>query len=138
MYALTIKQPWLFAITHLGKRIENRTWRPPQKVINQRIALHAAVNDDREGYEAIRKICGCAVFENAAWRENDNWRGFILATATLSGYVESSSDRWFAGPYGWILNNIYKLRQPVYCRGSQGLWQVPDEIAIRAGLTVWQ
>lgn len=132
MYALTIKQPWLYAIMHLGKRIENRTWRPPEKALKQRIALHAAIRDDIEGEEAIYKMTGHPI----QWHLIG--RGCILATATLSGWVESSSDRWFAGPYGWIFNNIHRLTKPAYCKGSQGLWQVPDEIAIWAGLSVWQ
>ena len=132
MYALTIKQPWLYAITNLGKRIENRTWRPPNKVLNQRIALHAAMRDDEDGYKALYRMTGYCRYEK------DIERGCILATATLAGYVESSSDRWFTGPYGWILNNIHRLPAPVFCKGSQGLWRVPDWIAIRGGLTVWQ
>jgi hypothetical protein len=41
MKALTLWQPWSWAIAHAGKRIENRTWRPLGCVINQQIAIHA-------------------------------------------------------------------------------------------------
>ncbi len=41
MYALTLWPEWLPAFTHMGKRVENRTWMPPSWLLGQRIALHA-------------------------------------------------------------------------------------------------
>lgn len=47
MMALTVKQPWAWAIVHSTKRVENRTWPPPDKIIRQRIAIHAGATFDR-------------------------------------------------------------------------------------------
>ena len=33
--ALTLKQPWAWAISHAGKDVENRTWPVPPKLLNQ-------------------------------------------------------------------------------------------------------
>jgi len=41
-YALTLWPEWVITITHLGKRVENRTRKPPQKLIGKRVALHAS------------------------------------------------------------------------------------------------
>lgn len=32
------------------------------------------------------------------------------------------------GRYGWILNRIRALRQPIPCRGALGLWDVPADV----------
>jgi hypothetical protein len=33
MRAITLKQPWAYAVCHLGKRVENRAWKPAEKVL---------------------------------------------------------------------------------------------------------
>jgi hypothetical protein len=44
MRALTIKQPWVHAILHEGKDIENRSW---QRDFRGWLALHASAQPDR-------------------------------------------------------------------------------------------
>ena len=61
MKALTIKQPWAWAITHGTKRVENRTWKPPFHIIGQRIAIHTSVR--------IEKAELLAYSEMGAWLE---------------------------------------------------------------------
>jgi len=43
MRALTLRQPWAWAIVHGQKRIENRPWKPWRDIIGQRIAIHAGL-----------------------------------------------------------------------------------------------
>ena len=131
MKALTIKQPWLYAITDLDKRIENRTWRPPDFVIGQTIALHASKADDPNGYSAIQKVKRIAL--PAALP-----RGAIVATARVVGWLHEDNhfqlgetdpddidlSEWFFGPFGWILKDVQKLPQPIPFRGALGLWDV--------------
>ena len=126
MKALSIKQPWLHAILHLEKDLENRKWKPPKDVIGQRIALHASKQDDDEGYEVIQKISGVIL------KPEDIQRGCIIATAVLDGVVESSMSPWFDGPFGWILRDIKILNQPVNCIGALGLWNIPDNLINKA------
>ena len=63
MKALSIKQPWLYCITDLDKRIENRTWKPPGWVVGQRIALHASKGFDERGGPAAGELSGIHLFE---------------------------------------------------------------------------
>jgi len=49
MKALTIRQPWAWAIFHAGKDIENRDW--PTR-LRGRIAIHAAKGMTRDEYES--------------------------------------------------------------------------------------
>jgi hypothetical protein len=32
------------------------------------------------------------------------------------------------GRYAWAIRNVRRLRNPVPCKGAQGLWTVPAEI----------
>jgi len=47
-FALTIRDPWAQAIIHGGKRIEKRTWKPPEKVIGERVAIHCGKTVDEK------------------------------------------------------------------------------------------
>lgn len=124
--ALSIKQYWLHAILNFGKEIENRTWKPPQWVVGQRIALHASKTVDPGSAAAIKRI---AKLSSKKMLEIDAPFGAILATARVEDFVTQSNSRWFAGPYGWILKDVYVLKEPYPCKGALRLWDVPQEIA---------
>lgn len=138
MKALSIKQPWLWAITDLDKRVENRTWRPPADVIGERIALHAGKTSDWAGYMVLYRIIDRRAPSPLP-------HGAIVATATVMGWVSDKpyencciynhvdiaaclEDRWYFGPFGWLLDEVRKLPEPIPCRGWLGLWDVPLEL----------
>ncbi len=124
MKALTLLKPWSWCITHLDKRIENRTWKPPQSIIGTRIAIHAG-----KGLDDF-----CRVWLRARGLFADDLPdeaydgGVIVATAVVEGYVYNSKDKWFTGPVGWVLRDVDVLPCGVPCRGMQGLWPVPTDI----------
>jgi hypothetical protein len=136
MKALSIKQPWLYAITQLDKRIENRTWLFPRQIIGQTIALHASARDDLTGYAAIFEIAGVRVDMATLTRS------CIVATATVVGFLRKqengfslragicslTDDKWFFGPIGWIFDDVQLLKYPIPARGALGLWEwTPNE-----------
>lgn len=136
MKALTIKQPWLWAITDLDKRVENRTWKPPQWIIRKHIALHASKSDAPNGVIDVEEIGDCLVPSSIP-------RGAIIATARVVGWVSDSGfgvgigllspnsiieNKWFFGPIGWVLEDVQKLIEPVPCSGQLGLWDVPNDL----------
>ena len=45
MKALTIRQPWAWAIVYAGKDIENRSWKTK---LRETIAVHAGLGFDRD------------------------------------------------------------------------------------------
>lgn len=51
MKAISVRQPWAFAIIHLGKDVENREWRYPPKYRGP-LLVHAAKGCTREEYES--------------------------------------------------------------------------------------
>jgi hypothetical protein len=135
--ALTIKQPWADAICFLGKRVENRSWRPPAELVGQRIAIHAAKAFDTRGHDrfyATDLVGPTGVVSFAQWlmMSNPRVRGAIVATAVLVRVVEQGDSPWFSGPVGWVLDELRVLLEPLECRGAQRLWTVP--IAIEEAL----
>lgn len=127
MKAITLWQPWAWCIAHNDKRIENRGWAPPARIIGERIAIHAGKKFDQEVADHLLRN-GVIVPEEVAL-------GAFVATAMVTGYATTALDAkradqsfWWQGPYGWHLEAVVTLPEPLQCKGAQGLWTVPDEI----------
>jgi hypothetical protein len=124
MRALSIKQYYLYAITDLDKRYENRTFKPPEWLHGTRIALHASQRIAPESEMQVARIAGIDALD----LPDRPPTGCIVATAVLDGYVTHSADKWFYGPYGWQLSRVIKLDMPLPCRGHLNFWTVPADI----------
>lgn len=133
MMALTLHQPWASLVAAGRKPIENRSWAPPKGLIGHDFAIHAGNTYDEEGATRIRDIAGIEAYSDLPFRTH----GQILAVARLASVVTESTDRWFFGPFGWVLENIRELAMPVDCRGMHKLWALPIHIEakIRGMLT---
>jgi hypothetical protein len=125
LLALTLQIPWPWAIAHAEKRIENRTWAPPARLIGRVFAIHAGKAADVDGMKWLWKR---GILSMPMPREA-HVRGAIVALATLDSVVRESDDPWFCGPVGWVLRDVFTLPVPIDCRGYQGLWPVPPELA---------
>lgn len=118
MYALSIQQPWAWAILHAGKDVENRTWWPKRLFWNRDILIHAGKKVDREGWDDVEDICGV--------RPPDD-----LATGALLGIVRFSEpalfrkvdSKWAGGPICFQLSNPRSFDEPIQCRGRLGFWE---------------
>lgn len=160
MLALTIRQPWAWAILH-GKDRENRSWPPPKYHLRE-LAIHAGA---RSGWDADGED---SPLVQAAWAEylEPLYRlprdvetadcllhpgsplipfGAIVAVAEgISCHHAGDCQRpwqrggcspWGArGQYHWSWTALHVLAEPVPCRGYQKLWTVPEntERAVRA------
>ena len=130
MKALSIRQPWAWAILHAGKDIENRDW--PTR-LRGRIAIHAAKGMTREEYEGFWELHSnivqagfgpsVAVPEFALLP-----RGAIVGTVEIVDCVSRSGSPWFFGDYGFLLRNPIALPEPIECKGALGFWDVPEDI----------
>lgn len=129
--ALTLIQPWAWAVAHAGKAIENRTWPPPKWLVGQRLAIHAGMKWDEDAVAFIEDVSGRAP-------PAERTHGAIVAIAKVAGVLEdcdvdrggarrSANLEWFAGPCGWLLEDVVAI-EPLPCKGAQGLWPVPDEL----------
>lgn len=122
--ALTIWRPWSDAIAASVKLIENRSWKPPASAIGSQIAIHSGKKFD---HDAAKEILSSGLWVPPS--EDESPAGAIVAVAMLENVVEESDSPWFTGRYGWVFSDVQRLANPVWCRGAQGLWQVPDDVA---------
>lgn len=134
MKCLTVCQPWPWAIFHLGKNVENRTWPTDHR---GPLLIHAGKNRrwfDAEDPDDWQEAFGVRL---PAWED--------LATGAIVGRVEvvacvradpalpyylpgSGPCVWAEGPWLWVLANPVRFPKPVPCRGMRGLFDVPDEL----------
>jgi len=138
MRALSIRQPYAWAIAIGAKPVENRTWGTAYRGL---IAIHASKTrpdrSDVENYLILDAVeaCGFEIDEAASGQ------GVIVAVAGLSGCHLSpdfggtcGATRPLCSPwavrdqYHWLLENVRPLAEPVPCRGALGLWRLPDDV----------
>lgn len=150
--ALTLWQPWASAILAGVKGWENRPWAPVQ--LRDRparplwLGLHAGLATDR-GLE-LEADCspegwrhgppsGWDILE-ALWpdcpgrRPGDYPRGLLgLVRYDLAveyeRLAECYGDAWASGPWCWKVGQVIALPEPIPCKGAQGFWVVPPELA---------
>ena len=131
MYALTLWPEWAYAILHMGKRVENRSWRR-ESIIGQDIAIHAGAKIGgpkgvQHGLLAVQWMC--PVRDRKLIREEDITKSAIVAVVRVKDIVEGSGLPWSAeGQMHWVLDNVRVLSEPVSCSGKQGLWKVEGEL----------
>ena len=105
--ALSVRQPWAWAIIHAGKDIENRSW--SWQAVNHglrqrgRIAIHAAKGMTRDEYDEARDFID---------RQGRNCpdahalhRGGIIGSVEVVDVVSDSDSPWFFGPRGLVLSD---------------------------------
>lgn len=92
MKALSIQQPWAYAILFLGKDIENRGWKTNYR---GRFLIHASRTYDKyaDDWFAMKGI--------KIPTELD--AGGIVGSVEIIDCVESSDSEWFFGRYGFVL-----------------------------------
>lgn len=123
IWGLTIIQPWAAAIAHGPKRIENRKWKPTNRVLGEFLAIHAG-----------KQVDTSMNTEHFIWDKQECTFGkdaivtsAIIAVAVIDGFVKESPDPWFFGPWGWVLRDVVAI-EPVPCSGKQGLWTLPPHV----------
>lgn len=117
MLALSVRQPWAWAIIFAGKPIENRSWWTWQR---GRILIHAGRTMTRADYAGA-----CEAFPDVAWPHRDSLQfGGVIGSVDLVHCTTHSDSRWFFGPYGFVLRDPKPLDFHV-CKGALGFFEVP-------------
>jgi hypothetical protein len=116
MKALSIKQPWVHAILHEGKDIENRSW---QRSFRGWLALHASAHPDRNArFPRGHRLPDLGSLRCSA----------ICGVARVVNIITKSRSKWFWRPndgsinFGWVLADATALEEPIPCNGALGLW----------------
>ena len=131
MLALTIHQPWAWAIVHDQKRIENREWAPPREVLGEYIAIHAgALPRTKKAHTELGNLSrqiGGPTTDKLVF-------GAIIGIARVARAfhaeppLSSPHFAWWVGPIGWELDNVFALDTPLRCRGQRKLWPVAEAL----------
>lgn len=127
MKCLSIRQPWAWAIFHLKKNIENRTWSTSYR---GPLLIHAGKGFDEAGQQFLLMQgfrLPCRI---------DFSRGGIVGIAELIGCVKSSSSSWFEGPYGLLLRRARSLLFFSY-PGKPGLFEVHPPARLIPAIQDW-
>ncbi len=128
MKAITLRQPWAWAIINAGKDIENRNWKTH---FRGRVAIHAATGMTRGEYDwACEYIRGVDRGIRIPAYE-DLERGAIIGSVEIVDCVQDSDSPWFTGKYGFVLARPRRLREPIPCKGALSFWNVSPDIEAR-------
>jgi len=131
--ALSVRQPWAWAIIHAGKNIENRGHVAITKggMKRGRIAIHASKGMTQEeyasAYDFMRSIDVVCPPPGALIR------GGIIGSVDVVDIVTRSSSRWFFGPRGLVLANTQSC-EPIPCSGALGYFEWKESGAIERPL----
>lgn len=140
LLGLTLHRPWSVLMARGIKPIENRKWEPGFRLLpGEWFALHAGKGWDPD----------CIAFAQERgvpldlFDQRNTVESAIVAVAQFAGIVHAGDEmteaerRWFFGPVGWRCPKVVEIA-PIRCRGAQGLWAVPPEIAdqVRAAFKV--
>lgn len=134
MKCLTVRQPWVHAIAHLGKDVENR---PRRLGYRGELAVHAAGRWD--GIDAMTTVARIARVHTKDIRVTDRHMSAVLVVADLVDCCDcdGSCSPWaFPDRFHLRLANVRVLAEPVPAVGRLGLWNLPGQVetAVRAQL----
>lgn len=103
--ALSVRQPWAWAIIHADKDIENRSWQAVNHGLKKRgrIAIHAAKGMTRDEYDEARDFINSLGYVTPG--PSALFRGGIIGSVDVVDVVGKSDSRWFFGPRGLVLRD---------------------------------
>lgn len=142
MKALSLRQPWAWAVLNLGKHVENRRW---STVFRGDFLIHASKGMTKAEYydclEFCREVAGAhviSVFPPLGALE----RGGIVGAASLVRVIEPCTGRcWESGKdcgtehgwhmpdqYGFVLERVRSSPRFVACKGELGFFDVGADV----------
>ncbi len=148
MKALPLWQPWASLVAIEAKRVETRHWPAPHWLVGKRIAIHATKTAEHLPIVGTSPFAErlIAALEAGTLIEVDGKLplGAVVCTAVLdrcSPMTWESIDAlqrrnphehafgcYEPGRFAWVLRDVERLAVPVPFRGSQGIFDVPDEL----------
>lgn len=122
--AISIRQPWAWAILHAGKDIENRTW---STSFRGPVCIHAAKGMTATEVTEFSEFLGDLRLDGAVASsvKGPHYaslpRGGIVGVAEITGCVNRSGSPWFFGPWGFTIANA-KPVEFIPCKGALGFF----------------
>jgi len=134
--ALSIRQPWCWAIFNAGKDIENRDW--PTR-FRGGVLIHASKGMTKDEYADASDFIGRTMkqpdFDVILKRlgivpppyKMD--RGGIIGVVEIVDCIEKSDSPWFFGRYGFVIRNARPL-QFTPCKGALGFFKPAIDVTV--------
>lgn len=129
MKALTIQQPWAWAIAAGHKRVENRSWATHYR---GPLGIHAGKTWDHDAVRLVKQLLvDLGVLTDPRQQVPDRHllaTGAVLGVAELTGVCGELPCR--CGPWAgiglkhWQLPDMQPFDEPLPARGAQGLWDI--------------
>jgi hypothetical protein len=145
--ALTLWQPWAWAISSGHKPLENRTWAPGASMLGEWLAITAGkkrplgesmlelarvvpevaqANLHLGAVVAVARLAGCFRVDDYGTVLEHAWgpRG------SLAGWGRDNPrwSIWASGPWCWAFDEVVTLRAPVACLGARKVWELPPDV----------
>ena len=151
MHALTVRQPYAELIVCGKKSIEVRTWWPRVQ-FPMLVAIHAGKEIDRSAdlslwgdagadsdWQTLKRLGGIIGVARLVERIGFGKRGWHELSLMVGRreWREMASkhlhpvDSWRLGLIGWRFDQPVRFPDLIPCRGKQGLWVLPEEVARR-------
>lgn len=131
-FAISVRQPWAWAIIHGGKDIENRVKRAitlGRMDQHEALAIHASSCMTRDEYEDARDFM--ATIDVQCPRPDKLIRGGIIGRVKVNGITRQTDNPWFFGPWALVVSDPVAC-EPIPCTGQLGSfdWQkgLSDEL----------
>lgn len=133
--AITIKQPWAWAILNAGKNIENRSWSPN---FRGRLWIHTSGHITRRHYNEA-----CEFIYNITGMKPPDIEELTLGA--IIGFVDFKTvhlpdarvNKWhIEGYHGWSFENPKELEIPIPCKGRLLLWDCSEHLDLCRGCGV--
>lgn len=123
MYALSLDQPFAHMIVHLKMNVESRTWTTKRRGT---IAIHATAKKSKHEFDWVEENFGIKI--DPANVDRSAVVGFAdLVDVITAKQVTRETKKWFIGPFGYVLENIILLKDPVPAKGNRKFWRLKGE-----------
>ena len=123
--AITLQQPWAWAVVKGFKKIENRSWKTKWRGL---LLIHAG-----KSRRWLASDGQYLVSEEPIPPVDELAFGAIVGAVQLVDCVPKSKvrgDPHARGPFCWLLSNAIEI-EPIPCSGRQGLWTRPRHGLVR-------
>lgn len=135
MKALSIRQPWAWAILNAGKDVENRDWKEHGPHMRQARSL--VKNGEHILIHASAGMTHREYYDFANWYPQPGMRGTlpilpdldklqrggIVGSCLIYSIVTERDSPWFFGPVGLVLADVLALPFRQF-KGMQGFFEV--------------
>ena len=112
--AISIRQPWAYAILHLGKDVENR---PMRTHYRGRIFIQASLKVEEHEARELKLD------------PDELSTGAIVGSVEIVDCIRGSKSKWAnRGQWHWVLKNPRVLAKPIPFKGKLGFIRVPDRL----------